>query len=136
MKLLKINPFVFLIAFFAILHLTSYGQSQAELNLKANEEYKKVDKEMNSVYQQILKEYASQPVFITKFKTAQRLWVQLRDAELAVKFPGPDYYGSVEPMCQAIYLNSLTTERIKFLKTWLNGIAEGDVCNGSVKAKL
>lgn len=87
------------------------------------------------VYQRILKEYSSQATFIKNFKTAQRLWVQLRDAELAARFPESGSYGTVEPMCRAGYLENLTRERIKFLKVWLDGIPEGDACNGSVKFK-
>lgn len=135
MNLVKINSLAFLIALFTILCSTSYAQTQMEMNLKAGEQYKKTDKEMNIVYQKILTEYAAQPEFIKKFKIAQRLWVQLRDAELDAKFPGPDYYGTVEPMCRAMYLEGLTKERIKYLKVWLTGIPEGDSCNGSVKIK-
>ena len=36
-------------------------------------------------------------------------------------------------MCEAIYLNELTKSRIETLKTWLEGIEEGDICSGSVK---
>jgi hypothetical protein len=45
------------------------------------------------------------------------------------------YYGSVHPMCVAMYLTQLTEERIKILRIWLDGIEEGDVCCGSVKSK-
>ncbi len=135
MNLIKSNLFGVLLVLFTLLHLTSYSQTQVEMDLKAAGQYKKADKELNVVYQKILKEYASQPVFVKKFKAAQRIWLQLRDAELAAKFPNPNDYGSVEPMCEALYLESLTKERTKFLNVWLNGIPEGDVCSGSVKIK-
>ncbi len=136
MSLIKnlLPGYAFLI-FITFSALSSYGQTQTELNLKASKQYKKADMELNSSYQKILKEYASQPLFIKKFKAAQRLWLQLRDAELAARFPEAGSYGSVEPMCKVMYLEELTRERIKFLKTWLNGVAEGDACNGSVKLK-
>ncbi len=111
----------------------TFGQTQTELNLNAIRKYKKADLELNSSYQKILKGYASQPLFIKNFKTAQRLWLQLRDAELAARFPVAGSYGSVEPMCKVMYLEGLTRERIEFLKTWLDGMPDGDVCNGSVK---
>jgi hypothetical protein len=38
-------------------------------------------------------------------------------------------------MCVARFLEQLTNERIKYLKVWLDGIAEGDYCTGSVKMK-
>lgn len=42
-------------------------------------------------------------------------------------------YGSVYPMCAALFLKELTEERTEKLRVWLNGIEEGDVCSGSVK---
>lgn len=126
-----------IVAFFAlaVLQSTAYCQSQTALNRQAGNQYQKADKELNAVYQKILKDYAKKRVFITKLKNAQRLWVQLRDAELEARFPEPNQYGSALPSCRAIYLADLTRQRTKFLRTWLNGIPEGDVCNGSVKMK-
>lgn len=120
---------------FAFAAHSSLAQSQTAMNMKAGSGYEKADKELNLVYKKILKEYAAQPLFIKKLKVAQRLWVQLRNAELAAKYPESGSYGSVEPMCESIYLETLTRERIKFLKIWLTGIPEGDVCSGSVKSK-
>lgn len=120
---------------FTVVRLNTYAQSQSKMNAQAYAEYQKADKELNQVYQKILKEYAAQPVFIKNLKAAQRLWVQLRDAELATKYPQSEIYGSIEPMCRAIYLSDLTTDRIKFLKVWLDGIPEADACAGSVKTK-
>jgi uncharacterized protein YecT (DUF1311 family) len=112
---------------------TTSAQSQTAMKVKAGSGFQKADQELNKVYQKIIKEYAAQPQFIKKLKVAQRLWVQLRDAELAAKYPETGTYGSVAPMCESVYLESLTRERIKFLQVWLNGIPEGDVCSGSVK---
>ncbi|MBS7564127.1 DUF1311 domain-containing protein [Mucilaginibacter sp. Bleaf8] len=117
------------------MHICAHAQTQTSMNATAATGYQQADKELNTVYQKILKQYAKQPVFIKKLKTAQRLWVQLRDAELAAKYPSPGAYGSAEPMCKATYLESLTRERTKFLRVWLDGIEEGDVCSGSVKMK-
>ena len=113
----------------------SYGQTQSEMNEKAAKDFEKADKELNSVFQQIIKEYRSDTVFIKNLRKAQKLWIQLRDAELDVKFPEePDkFYGSVAPMCWSMYKIDLTKERIKKLRVWLIGIKEGDVCAGSVK---
>jgi uncharacterized protein YecT (DUF1311 family) len=114
---------------------TASAQSQTAMNMNAGSDYEKADKELNAVYRKILQQYASQPLFIKKLKVAQRLWVQLRDAELAAKYPESGSYGSVSPMCESIYLETLTKERTKFLRVWLTGIPEGDVCSGSVKSK-
>jgi hypothetical protein len=54
-----------------------------------------------------------------------------------MKFPnyGPNWYGSIQPMCESGYLEKLTRERIKTLKEWLFGEEEGDACIGIVKQK-
>ena len=113
------------------------GQSQSEMNDSAASNYQKADKDLNAVYHQILKEYRSDTVFISNLKNAQRLWVLFRDAEMKAKFPESPgvYYGSVLPMCWSMELTGLTQERTQVLKVWIDGIEEGDVCNGSVKTK-
>ena len=125
------------IVFFIISGNFCFAQTQGEMNQNAYNDYQKADKELNAVYNAILKEYKSDTAFIRNLKIAQRFWVQFRDAEVNAKFPDePDKsYGSVEPMCCSIYLTDLTNQRITELKVWLDGIEEGDACNGSVKTK-
>jgi len=116
--------------------LSVFSQSQASENEKASQAYAKADKELNQVYQQILKEYKSDKAFIASLKKAQQAWIAFRDAEVAANYPaknGMETYGSAFPMCWSLTLAELTKERIAKLKTWVNGIPEGDVCNGSVK---
>jgi uncharacterized protein YecT (DUF1311 family) len=114
-----------------------FGQSQRELNEDAAKDYQKADKELNNVFQEILKEYKKDTAFIKNLKVAQKIWVQFRDAETKAKYPDREdgYYGSVQPMCWYLYKTELTEERLKKLKVWLTGIEEGDVCSGSVKRK-
>ena len=125
----------------SILFLTSvfcFAQTQSEMNSDEYQKYIKADKELNQVYGQILKDYKNDPVFISKLKIAQNLWIKFRDAEMNALFPENDKqlnYGSVFPMCWNIHLTRLTKERIKTLKIWIIGIEEGDVCSGSVKIK-
>lgn len=128
---------IILSIFFSLIINLSFAQTQADLNQEAQKKYKKTEAEINYVYQQILKEYSSDVVFIKNLTTAQRLWIQFRDAEMKAKFPekSAGYYGSVQPSCWSAYLTELTEERIAKLKIWLTGIEEGDVCAGSVKTK-
>ena len=123
--------------FFLVMINLCFGQTQLELNQSSHKDFQKADKELNTVYQQILKEYQSDTVFIKNFKKAQKIWIQFRDAEMNAKYPErPDgYYGSVQPMCWNNYLAGLTEERTKSLKIWLTGIEEEDACQGSVKRK-
>jgi uncharacterized protein YecT (DUF1311 family) len=109
-----------------------FGQTQADLNEAEHKKYIQADKELNSIYQKILREYKQDTIFIKNLKTSQKIWIQFRDAEMKLKYPSrePGYYGSVQPMCWSIYLTGLTNDRIKTLKVWLDGIEEGDVCSG------
>jgi len=137
MKNLYQSP-IFLLAFVIMTMLfiaPTFAQSQTAMNTKAYSDYKKADAELNGVYQKILKSYSRETTFIKKFRNAQRLWIQLRDAELAAKYPNSGTYGSVAPMCESIYLETLTRDRIDFLNVWVTGIEEGEVCLGSVRMK-
>lgn len=118
--------------------LVSFSQTQMEMNQDAHLAYQKADKELNRVYQAILTEYKSEPLFIERLKVAQRLWINFRDAELDMRFPKTDkgyHYGSVYPMCVSLILKEMTEERTKKLMVWLEGIEEGEMCLGSIKMK-
>ena len=128
---------IFLLAFLVMIMLfiaPNFTQSQTAMN-KAYSDFKRADAELNVVYQKILKSYSRETIFIKNFRNAQRLWIQLRDAELAAKYPNRGTYGSVAPVCESIYLETLTKDRIKFLNIWVTGIQEGEVCLGSVRMK-
>ena len=91
---------------------------------------------MNEIYSRVLKEYAKDTEFIAKLKVAQKARTAFRDAQVEALFPKANKqveYGTVYPMCHCIELQSLTEERTKQLKMWVDGIPEGDVCSGSVK---
>jgi len=121
--------------FFGLICLTGFAQTQTEMNKDAADSYKKADLELNEVYKKIMIEYKSDTLFIKNLKTSQRIWITFRDAELKMEYPDRvhGYYGSIHPVCVAMYLEQLTNERIKTLKIWLDGISEGDACNGSEK---
>jgi len=119
-----------------ILTLNSFSQTQVEMNQEAYDLLEKADKELNEVYNNILTKYKSDSIFIESLKKSQRNWIKFRDSELEMKYPNykAPYYGSSHPSCRAFYLKKLTEERTEKLKIWLNGIEEGDLCSGSVKA--
>jgi len=115
--------------------LLCFGQTQSELDEIATNDYHKAETELNSVYQQILQEYKGDTSFIENLKTAERLWLQFRHAEMRVKFPMGKEYGSIFPMCWAEYLAELTKNRTKELRVWLDRINDGEGCPGSVKIR-
>jgi uncharacterized protein YecT (DUF1311 family) len=128
--LLYIIPFVFC--------QITFGQTQSEMNEEAFAHYKEKDAELNLVYNKIIKEYSSDKDFIIHLKKAQNIWIQFRDAELAMQFPKEDKlfnYGSVYPTCRSYILAEMTEQRTNRLKTWLEEIEEGEICLGSMKRK-
>ncbi len=88
----------------SLLSFATYAQSQMEMNESAGKEYEKADKELNHIYQQILKKNAADTAFTKNLKIAQRIWVQFRDAEMKMKYPDREdgYYGSIFPLCWAV----------------------------------
>lgn len=115
-----------------------FAQTQGDSNAEADNKFRTADRELNAVYQQILKEYRSDAAFITRIKASQRIWIQFRDAEMLARYPAKDArleYGSAYPMCWSIYMTDLTRERTKQLRVWIDGIEEGEVCSGSVRVK-
>lgn len=119
-----------------LLSFNSFGQAQAQLNQDADATYRKADQELNRTYQQILKEYRTQTVFLQSLKAAQQRWIQFRDAEMQARYPAAKplfEYGSFFPVCYSNGMEELTKARTKQLRLWLTGIPEGDMCNGSVK---
>ncbi|MFM7375811.1 MAG: lysozyme inhibitor LprI family protein [Chthoniobacterales bacterium] len=113
------------------------AQTQGEMNQDAASEFKAADKELNSIYQRLLEDYADDEAFIANLKEAQRCWIAFRDAQMKMKYPDrePGYYGSIQPMCEAMYLAELTQDRVKALRVWVEGVEEGDMCAGTVKVK-
>ena len=113
------------------------AQSQTEMNQEACGKYKKADVELNKIYQQILRDYASYKNFIQRMRSAQRAWMAFRDAHVNSIYPdpSPQAYGSVNPMCRCAILERLTNDRIAMLSEWTDGAPEGDVCAGSKKVK-
>jgi uncharacterized protein YecT (DUF1311 family) len=109
------------------------AQTQLDLNLAACAELDAADAELNRTYQDILRHYRGETLFLAKLKTAQRAWIAFRDAELEAIYPAAEKrieYGSMYPMCRCAVLADLTTRRTEQLKTWLDA-EEGDPCGGS-----
>jgi len=109
------------------------AMTQGAMNACASQDFRSADRKLNRIYRELLKRYRKHPRFIRALKKAQRAWIAMRDAEIEMAYPGylehPEEYGSVLPMCIANLKASLTEERIKFLKQWLDPKREeGDVC--------
>jgi len=127
---------VFALLLLGVAHMAQ-SQTQGDLNAMTEADWRAADKQLNSIYQQIIAENADDEVFLASLKEAQRCWVAFRDAQLKMKYPDrePGYYGSVLPSCEMMYLTELTQDRIKALQVWIDGVEEGNICAGTVKIK-
>jgi uncharacterized protein YecT (DUF1311 family) len=127
----------FLLTLLLFVVVFSFAQTQNQMNQKAYDNYRKADKDLNTAYSKILKEYKSDTEFIRNLRKSQKIWITYRDAEMSVKYPnrGSGTYGSSYQMCWYNYITEFTRKRTKELNVWLTGIKEGDVCAGSVKTK-
>lgn len=135
-----VSKFAFIIIVIFIISFTSisYSQTQLELSKSACNTYKETDFQLNTIYNQILAEHKDDQKFIQKFKEAQRAWIKFRDAYAESLYPNnnpENEYGSVYSMCFCQTLADITTDRIKQLNQWAQGINEGEVCIGSRKVK-
>jgi uncharacterized protein YecT (DUF1311 family) len=111
------------------------AKSQSDMTLCSGINHTRADAELNRVYNLIRKVYAEDKEFLSKLKTSQLAWIKLRDADLEMKFPHEDkqyQYGTAYRMCALGVSTKLTLQRVEYLKQWLTGIDEGDVCSGSI----
>ena len=90
------------------------AQTQAELTMKAHNDYQKSDKELNKVYKQLLSNLdETEKALLIK---AQKDWIKFRDSHC--EFEAQEYDGgSMQPMVHSICLKERTEERIEDLKT-------------------
>jgi uncharacterized protein YecT (DUF1311 family) len=119
---------------FCLCSTFSYAQSQWDMTMESDRNFKKADSELNIVYKKILTKYAKNTEFIKALRESERIWVKFRSAEIIMRFPRMDtkYYGSVYPMCANSIAEEITKKRIAELKEWLKPQEDGDVCSGSI----
>ena len=111
------------------------AKSQKDINLCAGKEAGEADKELDRVYQAILRRYRNDAAFLSKFRRAHRAWMAYRDMALAAKYPNEDpgsHYGSSFPMCWSGDYKRMTEQRTEELRLWLDGLEEGESCTGSM----
>ena len=106
--------------------------TQAEITACAGQALDKADAELNQVYQELLKKHAANRNFIKRLRLAQEAWLKFRHAHIESLYPSSDVdqlraEGTVYPMCKAMEITRLTTERTRTLKNMLSP-REGDAC--------
>lgn len=114
------------------------AETQQQISQCADLDNQAADRELNQVYQAVIKQHAGDKTFTDNLKLAQRAWLKWRDAEMAATYPHAEeagYYGSALNACWATQLASLTRERSRQLRKWLDGVEEGELCSGSLPIK-
>lgn len=112
--------------------------TQWEMSRRAGVAYADARRELDRVLEKIRTVYAGNAEFISALGVSQNAWQRSVDADLEMLYPGPDkqhQYGSAYGMCAGLDKVSMTLARIEFLKKWLTGNEEGDVCGGSIANK-
>ncbi|MFJ5329100.1 lysozyme inhibitor LprI family protein [Pectobacterium versatile] len=100
------------------------ANTQLDMNQCAVQEYKKVDGELNRLYQNVVKRVVIEE-HKALLKSAQRKWIAYRDADCEFQ-TFPTTGGSVHGMVYSQCLTEKTAERVKEFKTMLR-CEEGDL---------
>lgn len=98
------------------------AKTQADLNDCANQEAKRADAALNSVYSKLLSKAAEKPEAIAKIKAAEKAWIAYRDAYIDAMYPAKDKqaeYGSMYPMEADLLFARLTRQQVASLNALL-----------------
>lgn len=99
--------------------------TQADMNACASAALKNTDAELNTTYRDIIDRLKDSNETRQLLITAQRTWLQFRDAECAFSASGVKD-GSIYPTIMQNCRKALTADRIKGLKAYLT-CQEGDM---------
>ncbi|MES2708247.1 MAG: lysozyme inhibitor LprI family protein [Verrucomicrobiota bacterium] len=122
------KTFLARVAVFGVLALsvspsTSDAESQVEMKQQAAEAFEKADKKLNEVYRELSAKIDSES--LAKLKTAQRAWVEFRDAETDFQGDLAARGGTIMSLIRSIKLKELTEERTKSLQAALESVKTG-----------
>ncbi|MCK5872419.1 MAG: DUF1311 domain-containing protein [Methylococcales bacterium] len=118
-------PFLIFFSTHVIAVECDVNADQIQLNQCAFDEFKKVDDELNRVYQQLVKKAKGNSFALKKLQTSQRLWIKFRDAELDMIFLCKEKnirhcWGSMIGILHPTMKQELTELRIQRLKQYLD----------------
>ena len=101
------------------------ASNQTAMTVCADQAFKKADAELNAVYKQITSRLKDNPDAAKLLVTAQKSWVNFRDAECAFSTSSAAQ-GSIYPMLVAQCRDTLPRKRVVELKAYLH-CEEGDM---------
>lgn len=93
--------------------------------------------EMDSLLAVISSINQGDPEFLSKMETSQLRWQESILADFDMRFPKSDKreYGSIFATCYQLFIEESIDNRMDILREWTEGVAEGNVCSGSVPIK-
>lgn len=121
LNLIKIESMIkkYTFALLLIAFLSSFdavAQTQAEMNRTAQNDFKKADAQLNTLYQKVMKILSGKEKHL--MIQAQKDWIKFRDSHC--KFEIEQYEGgSIQPLMYATCLTEKTKQRIADLKAIL-----------------
>ena len=107
--------------------------SQRELNECAAAVAEAADEELNAVYRAVIRSLRGETLAIQRLREAQRLWIQLRDADIEALYPVPDgedyrvHQGSIYPLRFWSAQAEVTRARTAWLRTHFLEHEEGQL---------
>lgn len=99
--------------------------TQREMEACARDDFNEADKELNRIYQALLKKQAHDTLFVSKLRAAQRAWLAFLNADLDAQFACREgesrsaCWGSQYAMAYMKRKAELTRERTKHLQRFL-----------------
>lgn len=99
--------------------------TQAELTECSAQAYQVADDKLNEAYQALVGQLSNNAASLEKLRTAQRAWIDFRDAECAFESSAVEG-GSIQPMIQNGCLETLTESRTDQLREHAS-CEEGDL---------
>ena len=109
-----ILKFVTVVVLLMFTSLAAHGQSQAEMNREAAENFETADKALNEVYKKLVAKLDDESQ--AKLKTAQKAWIAFRDAEAEFEADMGARGGSMWPLIYHGRRAGLTKERTEVLE--------------------
>ena len=100
------------------------ASTQTDLNLCADQAYRKSDAELNAAYRTVTARLKDDQTTLAKLQSAQKAWLFFRDAECAFSSSSTSG-GSAYPMVLSMCLDKLTRARTQELRAYLK-CEEGD----------
>lgn len=119
------HPYLYIVSLLCVTSAQSYAtdncgnlNTQLDINVCSDKEYKREDAALNNIYKQLVRELG--PSAKNQLKAAQLAWIKFRDLQCeyeASRYEG----GSMQPYVHSRCLTEVTKQRNKDLRAMIEG---------------